>query len=175
MSAAIQKKICLLGDIAVGKTSLVRRFVDNFFDEHYLSTIGVTISRKEMTLDNVAPLVRFLIWDLAGEERFSLLQTSYLQGTAGALIVCDLTRIVTSSQSALEKYVERLREVSPKSSFILVGNKIDLIPKHNVAYHDQELSLLSEKLGGPYLVTSAKTGEGVENAFTSLAKTLVSG
>ncbi len=85
----IQKKVCLLGDFAVGKTSLVRRFVEGRFDDKYLSTIGVKISRK--TLARPYGALHLIVWDLAGGEEFGA-ESSYLRGAAGALIVGDLTR-----------------------------------------------------------------------------------
>src|SRR5512147_1281675 len=100
----IQKKVCLLGDFAVGKTSLVRRYVEGRFDDKYLSTIGVKISRK--TLARSTGTLNLLIWDLAGSDEFNTIAPSYLRGAAGALIVCDLTRPETLKVFA--QYAEML-------------------------------------------------------------------
>lgn len=89
----VQRKVCLLGDFAVGKTSLVRRFVDNRFDDKYLSSIGVKVSRK--TLNRSDHTLNLLIWDLVGGNEFSRREIGYLVGAAGALLVCDLTRLET--------------------------------------------------------------------------------
>ncbi|MCP5099231.1 MAG: GTP-binding protein, partial [Chloroflexi bacterium] len=89
----VQKKICLLGDFAVGKTSLIRQYVEGKFDDRYLSTIGVKISRK--TLKRDAMTLNLLIWDLAGGDNQNQIQATYLRGAVGALMVCDLTRTET--------------------------------------------------------------------------------
>ena len=90
----LSAKVCLLGDYAVGKTSLVRRFVYNMFDDRYLSTIGVKVSRKVVALareDEVVELT-LMLWDLAGSEEFDSVRASYLRGAVAGLIVCDLTQ-----------------------------------------------------------------------------------
>jgi len=91
MATLIQKKVCLLGDFSVGKTSLSERFVYDRFSGRYLSTIGVKISRKPINISKDI-MLNMLIWDLAGSEEFSGVQSSYLQGAQGAILVCDLTR-----------------------------------------------------------------------------------
>jgi small GTP-binding protein len=162
----IQKKVCLLGEFAVGKTSLVRRFVEGRFDGKYLSTIGVTLSRR--TLARPYGELNLLVWDLAGSDEFNAMTTSYLRGAAGALIVCDLTRRETLA--AFERYTRQLRAVTPSAAIILVGNKADLITERAIT--DTELETASAKLGGPLFLTSAKTGEQVETAFLQLAEKL---
>ena len=94
MAKTISKKICLLGDFAVGKTSLVQRFVYALFDDKYISTIGVKVSRKTVVLpreDEVVELT-LMLWDLAGSEEFGRVRASYLRGAVGAVLVCDVTR-----------------------------------------------------------------------------------
>ncbi|MFN3372526.1 MAG: Rab family GTPase, partial [Chloroflexus sp.] len=83
-------KICLLGEFSVGKTSLIRRFVEGIFDERYLSTLGVKISRHSLTIDHID--MNLIIWDTTGGERFNQIVQNYYRGAAGALLVCDLTR-----------------------------------------------------------------------------------
>ena len=163
----IQKKICLLGDFAVGKTSLVRRFVEGRFDDKYLSTIGVKISRKVLTRPNYK--IKMLLWDLSGGQEISKAQLSYLRGTAGALIVCDLTR--SETLAAFELYARQVRALNAKVPLIFVGNKADL--KQERVISDAQLKTLCEKLGGPYLLTSAKTGMHVEDAFKLLADQII--
>ncbi|MBL8045158.1 MAG: GTP-binding protein [Anaerolineales bacterium] len=163
MSTTLQKKICLLGDFAVGKTSLVRRFVDGRFDDRYLSTIGVKISRR--TLTRAYGTLNLLVWDLAGGENYEP-SSSYLAGVVGALVVCDLTRRVTLA--ALQRYTSQLRAANPKTVCVYLGNKADL-PERQIPEKDLH-TLCANFLGGPYLLTSARTGENVEAAFTLLAE-----
>lgn len=159
----VQRKICLLGDFSVGKTSLIRRYVEDRFDDKYLSTIGVKISRKSLQRkDNTLNL---LIWDLAGGDDFSKMGASYLRGAVGAIIVCDLTRQPTLA--ALEYYTEQLRAVNDKAVIVFAGNKCDLIDERVIA--ESDLQALSDQINASYLLTSAKTGENVENAFERLA------
>ncbi len=168
MTTILQKKICLLGDFSVGKTSLIERYVYDRFSGRYLSTIGVKISRKSIEL-NPDTTVNMLIWDLAGSEEFSGVQASYLQGAKGAILVCDLTRPETLN--SLKKYHSQLNAVSPNIPIIMVGNKEDLtesIQLTKAQIHEQAM-LLNVTYE---LTTSAKTGKGVEEAFYELARRL---
>jgi small GTP-binding protein len=164
----IQKKICLLGEFAVGKTSLVERFVYNRFSDDYLSTIGVKISRKIINLD-IDRDVNLLVWDLAGGENYTGVQASYVQGAAGALLVCDLTR--ANTLSSLRKYAQQLKNASPNAALSLIANKADLTEMREVSGAD--LEALAQELGAPLLISSAKTGVGVEQAFQSLAEQII--
>ncbi len=162
--STIQKKICLLGDFSVGKTSLVRRYVEGRFDDKYLSTIGVKISRKVLQRDDY--MLKLLIWDLAGGEEFEELSQRYLLGAAGALIVCDLTR--TETLTALEYYARQLRLRDSKAAIVLVGNKLDLV--EDTAISDRLLETIARTTNSRWLLTSAKTGEQVEQSFIYLAE-----
>ncbi len=159
----IQKKICLLGEFSVGKTSLIRRFVEERFDETYLSTIGVHMSRKR--LERNEHLLDFFIWDLAGGENFQVVGPNYLRGAAGAIIVCDLTRKETLA--ALSYYAGQIRSLNPDAALVFAANKADLVLERIVA-HD-ELQEAISSFGNSYLLTSAKTGQNVDLAFTTLA------
>ncbi len=164
----VQKKVCILGDFSVGKTSLVRRYVEGRFDEKYLSTIGVQISRHIVDLGEDEK-VSLVIWDVAGSEEFNGKQSSYLQGATGALLVCDLTRKTTLA--SLRKYMAAMRAVSPQAKFVLLANKNDLIEQFELT--QEEVALLADEIETPWFLTSAKTGEHVEEAFTLLAKVLL--
>lgn len=164
MSAlVVQRKICILGDFAVGKTSLVRRYVEGIFDDRYLSTIGVKVSRRKV--DTGKRKVNLIIWDVAGSEEFNGKHTSYLQGSAAALLVCDLTR--ASTLSALKKYAAKMREVEPASGFVVIANKNDLTDQFELTMED--VSAFADEIQSPYFATSAKTGEWVEEAFFQIA------
>ncbi len=159
-------KICLLGDFAVGKTSLVRRYVEGIFDDRYLSTIGVKITRKVLELNH--DRVNFYIWDLAGGEQFSRYQSSYLSGAMGAVLVADLTR--PSTLEHLVDYATQVQMVSPGADMVFVGNKLDLLDEHEVRQDDlDKLSVLAQ---GEAILTSAKTGHQVEEVFLKLARSI---
>ncbi len=164
-------KVCLLGDFAVGKTSLVRRFVYNTFDERYLATIGVRVSRASVVLPVGEEIVALtiMLWDLAGSEEFDRVRASYLRGASGALIVCDLSRPETCTR--LPEYVAQLHTVSPDAKVAFLGNKVDLIEDRELGA--QGVARLAGAFGAPYHLTSAKTGEGVEEAFRDLGRQLV--
>ena len=168
---AISKKVCLLGDFAVGKTSLVRRFVYNLFDDRYLSTIGVKVSRKSVIIPSDAEMIELamMLWDLGGSEEFTQMRGSYLRGTSGALWVCDLTRPETLD--SLPDYIGTLFEVSPDARLVLAANKRDLVDEQRIA--ESQVEAVAEDLGAPCYLTSAKDGDDVEALFHHLARLLV--
>lgn len=158
----IQKKICLLGDFAVGKTSLVRRFIEDVFDDKYLSTIGARVSRKVLTVRDV-PLT-LLVWDLAGEEKFARVMHSYYRGAAGAILVCDLTR--TDTFPSLQDHAQAFWRVNPHTPVAVVGNKVDLLEQRVIT--DAQLADIAAQLDAFWLTGSAKTGENVLELFEKL-------
>jgi small GTP-binding protein len=162
----IQKKICMLGSFAVGKTSLVARFVKSIFSDKYHTTVGVKIDKKSI---NVAGQdVTLMLWDLAGEDEFNKVQLSYLRGSSGYLLVVDGTRSETLDKAfALNKTVE---DAIGKVPAILVLNKADLVEDWEIS--DAIVADLQEK-GWTVIKGSAKTGEGVEEAFLALAKKML--
>lgn len=162
----IQKKVCLLGTSGVGKTSLVAQFVHSMFSEKYLTTVGVKIDKKPITVDRTE--VTLVIWDLAGDDDFQRLQTSYLRGTSGYLLVADGTRRVTLDQ-ALELQ-KRVVETLGHAPFILALNKADLAPQWEV--DEARLAALAAE-NFTVLKTSAKEGAGVEEAFAQLARHMI--
>lgn len=165
----IQKKICMLGDFAVGKTSLVRRFVYDMFDDRYLSTMGVKVSRKTLNLETVT--LNLMLWDLSGAAEFNQLQSSYYRGAAGAMMVCDMTRVNTLHN--LEKHIAAFRSVNPITKVLLVANKNDL--QTEAQFSQQQLAKLADFYGFPYYTSSAKTGDNVELVFATLSQMLLAG
>jgi small GTP-binding protein len=162
MIATLQKKICMLGGFSVGKTSLVKRYVESIFSETYLTTIGVKIDKKTVPLCDRT--VSLILWDVAGEDDISSLRTSYLRGLAGYVLVADGTR-----PSTLEVALSLQRRVEADCGplpFVLLLNKNDLIEQW--AIRDAELGDLRER-GWWVQSSSARTGEGVEDAFKGLA------
>ena len=170
--AALSKKICLLGDFAVGKTSLVRRFVYNRFEDKYLSTIGVKVSSKMVAVAGPGqPIeVTMMIWDLAGNEEFNSVRSGYLRGTSGAILVCDLTRAETLPR--LLTYVEELARVKSMVPIIIAANKADLI--NDAQLSQDEVNRFAASVNAPCYRTSAKIGDEVETLFRHLAWLMVS-
>lgn len=161
----IQKKICILGDFAVGKTSLINRFVEGRFNDKYLGTIGVKVSRK--TLSRPYGQINMLLWDMTGgDEIGSPARSSYLRGASGALIVCDLTRKETLS--IFERHARQMLLLNPRTALVYIGNKVDLITERAIS--DRDMSELCGRLGSSmYFLSSAKTGANVDEAFLHLA------
>jgi small GTP-binding protein len=162
LTATVQKKICMLGGFSVGKTSLVKRYVESIFSETYLTTIGVKIDKKtEVLTDQVVSLI---LWDLAGEDDIASLRMSYLRGSAGYVLVADGTRRSTLEVAlSLRQRVEADYGSLP---FVLLVNKSDL--REQWAIDDTELDTLRQR-GWWVRPSSARTGEGVEDAFRDLA------
>jgi small GTP-binding protein len=169
--SAIQKKVCMIGVPAVGKTSLVNQFVYRRFSEKYLSTIGTTISRKEVQVDRDGQSVdmKLIIWDLAGTESFSWVMKSYYRGAAGAIMVCDLTR--PESLNALVFHFREFKKANPGASFVIAGNKNDLTDQRLIDEHD--LQDLASAYNCEYYLSSAKTGEHVDSMFYTLADSML--
>ncbi|WP_159818897.1 Rab family GTPase [Colwellia sp. 20A7] len=160
----IQKKICLLGASSVGKTSLVKQFVEGIFNEKYLTTIGVKIDKKVVTLENNS--LQFMLWDIEGNDRYNAFQERYLRGASAYIIVADQTR-TTSLIEGLE--IHSLARKVAKCPAILAINKSDLQP----SWHWEDKGLEDYKdLFDLHFYTSAKTGANVENMFIELAKLL---
>lgn len=162
----IQKKICMIGAFAVGKTSLVARFVKSIFSEKYLTTVGVKIDKKVLNVGDQE--VTLILWDLAGEDEFLQLRTSYLRGSAGYFVIADGTRRATLDK-AIELQQRAENEIG-RSPFILLINKSDL--KSEWEIQDSEIAALAEK-GWVVLETSAMTGANVEEAFQSIGEKMV--
>ncbi len=158
----IQKKVCMLGAFAVGKTSLVSRFVSSLFSEEYLTTVGVKIDKKSLTVADEE--VTLMLWDMAGEDDLQSVRMSYLRGAAGVLLVVDGTRSSTLETARL--LAERAESAIGKVPFVAVLNKCDLEDEWEIG--DQAIDRL-EIEGWTIVTTSAKTGQGVESAFRRLA------
>ena len=162
----MQKKVCLLGAFAVGKTSLVSRFVKGLFSDKYLTTIGVKIDKK--TLSVVGREINLIIWDLAGEDAFQKISTSYLQGSSGYFLVADMTRKAT-----LDRAIRIHEDIHPTVGdipFILFLNKTDLVEEFEIPAARIEAL---EKDGWQIVRCSAKTGSGVERGFISLTRKMM--
>jgi small GTP-binding protein len=168
---SIMKKICLLGDAAVGKTSLIRRFVYDVFDDKYITTFGAKVTTKRLTLEFSEDKVdlTLIIWDILGQRMHDKLHAGHYQGAKGALIVCDLTRGETVAD--VETWLQKIWETCDHIPAILLGNKCDL------PHDDTEVMLkeIAVKYGLKYYITSAKKGMNVEDAFRTLSDIMING
>lgn len=172
------KKIVIFGDFAVGKTSLIKQFVDRQFKDEYLVTIGVKLSRKLIRLaasnnsERQEQEIELIIWDIEGQGKFSSVSSTYLQGASGAIIVSDLTRPETITN--VSEHIELVSSLNPKGIGIIVAlNKADLLDERQI-----ENSLKTNQFSNyPQVlatyVTSAKTGQNVEKIFKKLAEYLI--
>jgi small GTP-binding protein len=162
----LQKKVCMLGASAVGKTSLVAQYVHGIFSDKYLTTVGVKIDKKPVSAGGKDLLL--LLWDMQGEDRFQKVQMSYLRGAAGYLLVADGTRRDTLDRAILlQQAAEAAAGAVP---FILLLNKADLKGEWDV--DARAVDELRSK-GWTVVESSAKTGEGVEETFLALASRMV--
>lgn len=167
------KKVCLLGDFAVGKTSLVRRYVDAQFSDEYLSTVGVKISRKqiEMTSRKTGELLRtqVILWDLEGSTLLASTNESYLKGAAGAIVVGDVTRQNTISN--IKTHIAAFLKINPHGFLVVSYNKSDLMT--DTQSFVSPLSFEGHDRVLDSIVTSAKSGEHIEHLFGVLCRKLV--
>ncbi len=160
--AIVQKKICMIGDFGVGKTSLVARFVRQTFSEKYLTTVGVKIDTKLMKLPDGRE-VKLVLWDIAGNDALTTTTTSYLRGAAGFLLIVDGTRRPTWD-SALNLREALIKQQGEKP-FVMLLNKADLDEQWEM---DEQVIEEKKQEGWKLLSTSAKTGMNVEKAFLEL-------
>ncbi|MEO1375872.1 MAG: Rab family GTPase [Cyanobacteria bacterium J06635_10] len=162
----LQKKICMVGAFATGKTSLVAKFVYSIFSEKYQTTVGVKIDKKILEVQEQE--LNLILWDLYGEDEFQKLRTSYLRGSSGYLLVVDGTRKSTL-QTAFDLQ-KRVEETVGKVPFILVLNKSDLEDEWEL---DSAMIEAVEEKGWTVIKTSAKTGLNVEEIFHTLASKIL--
>ena len=146
----IQKKICMLGAFAVGKTSMVARLLDNTFSDRYLTTVGVKIGKKVLAAKGQD--VTLILWDLAGEDEFQKVQMTYFRGASGYLLVVDGTRRQTLETAVMLR--DRVESAVGAVPFIVVVNKSDLAAEWEVA--DEDIEAMKAK-GWAVLKASAKT------------------
>lgn len=162
----IQKKICMVGAFATGKTSLVARFVKSIYSDIYQTTVGVKIDKKTIKVREQE--VNLILWDLHGEDEFQKVRMSYLRGSSGYFLVVDGTRRNTLEKALLlQQRVEQTIGIVP---FILILNKSDLTDEWEI--DDAAMDELSQK-SWTVIKGSAKTGLGVEEAFITLAERML--
>lgn len=165
-------KIVILGDAAVGKTSLINQYIEHSFQEDYKPTLGANIIRKDIHVDKINANVRLIMWDLAGQEKYNVIRSMYFQGCVGALLVYDITRRATFETvnskwlRDFEKYVKK------EGTYILIANKTDLTEQRVVSTEEGN-SFKREINASDFIETSAKYGENVEKAFENLVHNIL--
>ncbi|MFX1287384.1 MAG: GTP-binding protein [Promethearchaeota archaeon] len=159
-------KLILTGDFEVGKTSLIRRFIENLFRESYISTIGVEVSKKTVILDEETK-VNFVLWDIGGQiSSMAPYRHRFYEGASAAFIVIDRTR-TGNLESVKRWHTEILESVPQKIPIVIVGNKSDL--QEELVINEEEIKMIAKQLNFHYILTSALTGENVNEAFLYIA------
>src|SRR2546427_9027996 len=167
----IKTKICLVGEAAVGKTSLIRRFVQDEFDDRYITTLGAKVLKREIVFAMPNPneqiQMDITVWDIMGEKGFrDLLKEAFFHGQKGVLAVADFTRYSTLRE--LDDWVQGVFKVVGEIPVVYAINKIDLKDEVMILYGDKEIGEASRAFEAPFFYTSAKTGENVELLFQRL-------
>jgi small GTP-binding protein len=167
-----QKKVLVLGDGAVGKTSLIRRFVVDRFDDKYILTIGSKITAKALQIETGGESIylKLQIWDILGQKGYKRLYNSTFRGARGVLLVADISRKETL-QSLGDYWIPVIHKLIGNIPFVILANKSDL--GKAAKFNDKELKEFAGKYKAPSYITSAKTGENVELAFNILGKIMI--
>jgi small GTP-binding protein len=162
-------KLILCGDFQVGKTSLIRRFVENKFERDYISTLGVQISKKTVPLSEKTKM-NFILWDIGGQRQFDLNRVQFYNGANGAFIVLDRTR--QDTLKSIEKWYSDIKKAIPrKIPIVIVGNKSDLVDE--IVISEEDIKEVVKQFDFHYILTSALTGENVNDAFLYIAYRVV--
>jgi small GTP-binding protein len=169
--SSFKLKVLLTGAAAVGKTSLVQRFIKNRFAANYKLTVGVDILTKDVEF-RPGEFATLSIWDIGGQQRFEFIRSTFYKGAAGALLVFDLTREQTYSET--RKWLTEIRQFAGENiPFVLIGNKADLLEDVGEVIDRNDARNFAEKEGSIYIETSAKTGINVDQAFTELTRRII--
>ena len=161
-------KVCVVGDGAVGKTSLIIRYTEGHFRESYIMTVGTSFAVKELDFGDT--LVRLQLWDLAGQPHFSSVRPVFYRGAAGIILVFDVTRRQTFD--AIPAWYSEVSQVTGTVPTVLLANKVDLVDQRQAS--TEEGMAYAQQLGWGYFETSAKEGKGVTEAFRQIAWSCIS-
>ena len=175
MALLMKCKVVLIGDYAVGKTSLIQRFVFDVFRDNYLTTIGVKVTKKDVTvaLAKENAEVSLLLWDIAGDDGFSKVSPEYMRGAAGGIMVSDVTRPETVRN--MQHHVAAMRAVCPEAEFVFALNKSDIADPNSIRI-DDVVTQFADTISSAHenwFVTSAKENSNVDALFTYLASKII--
>lgn len=165
-------KILVLGDMAVGKTSLINQYIEHTFLEDYRPTLGVNIISKDIEIKQIGSLIRLIFWDIAGQDKYENCRQAYYEGCSGALLVYDITRHDTFINIESKWLKDLLNNIKKKCDFILLGNKVDLKDNRVVSYEEGK-DLANKIRAIDFIETSALNGENVDKAFLKLVQTVL--
>jgi small GTP-binding protein len=163
-------KILLCGPAAVGKTSLIQRFIKSRFQSDYKLTVGVDILTKEVEYEP-GKTATLSIWDIGGQERFSFIRTTFYKGASGVLLVFDLSRAAT--WDAIKNWRAETKQFAGDIPFVLIGNKVDLIPEVGEVIDRDACRAYAEEENSIYIETSAKDGIQVDESFYELTRRII--
>jgi len=161
-------KMLLLGDAAVGKTSLIKQYIKGSFAKDYKMTIGTDIFTKDIVTNEHT--ITLSIWDIAGQDRFKFFRQSFYRGSSGAMVIFDLTRYPTFNPNVVN-WLKELWGFTGRIPVVLIGNKVDLADLRNIKQAD--VQAFADKIPCKYIETSAKTGTAVNESFYELAQSML--
>lgn len=165
-------KLVVLGDSAVGKTSLINQYINKSFEENYLPTLGLNITIIDMNLDDIEGNIRLILSDIAAQEKYECFTEAFFRGCSGAILVYDITRKETYTNIKKKWFRDFLKYGNEDGYILLIGNKSDLLDLRDVDEGEAK-KLASEIKAFDFIETSAKSGENVEKAFEKIVNSLI--
>lgn len=172
-SVKIKRKIVLVGNPMVGKTSLIRKFVTDQFSDDYIVTVGFKVTSKKLVYPDINKdtdiELTLMIWDIMGQKGYKLTPSTAFQGAKGALMVCDRTRPETLID--LGNMISWLLKITSEIPIIIIANKSDLTDQ--IKFGEPAVKDIATAFNAPYFITSAKTGENVQMAFNVMGRMIL--